>query len=191
MFCSASMKVSALLPVVILGVLVLPAEAAAVEPASKSSAQEVSDITAETILAAMNEHRARHELEPLRTEVRLSSAAEDRMRDMEDLGYWAHESRRPSLFLGALPAYRFTMSARIGRGVLDGPVTVDLGWIRRYTQNIPEFSIACRTPSRWVTTGRFRSSWSLFGATARGAGLHFPGYLCSIQNHNKNEKVKS
>jgi len=40
----------------------------------------------------MNEYRAEHHLPPLREDVRLDAAAGDRMRDMEDQAYWAHES---------------------------------------------------------------------------------------------------
>jgi uncharacterized protein YkwD len=51
-----------------------------------------SDITRESVVAAMNEQRARMTLPPLREDARLEAAAEDRMRDMEDQGYWAHEA---------------------------------------------------------------------------------------------------
>jgi uncharacterized protein YkwD len=51
-----------------------------------------SDITRTSVVAAMNEYRAEHNLPALREDVRLDAAAGDRMRDMEDLGYWAHES---------------------------------------------------------------------------------------------------
>jgi uncharacterized protein YkwD len=51
-----------------------------------------SDITRASVVAAMNEYRAEHHLPPLREDVRLDAAAGDRMRDMEDQAYWAHES---------------------------------------------------------------------------------------------------
>ena len=51
-----------------------------------------SDITRASVVAAMNEYRAEHHLPPLREDVRLDAAANDRMRDMEEQGYWAHES---------------------------------------------------------------------------------------------------
>ena len=51
-----------------------------------------SDITRASVVAAMNEYRAQHHLPPLREDVRLDAAAGDRMKDMEDQGYWAHES---------------------------------------------------------------------------------------------------
>jgi uncharacterized protein YkwD len=51
-----------------------------------------SDITRVSVVAAMNEYRAEHHLPPIREDVRLDAAAGDRMRDMEDHAYWAHES---------------------------------------------------------------------------------------------------
>ncbi len=51
-----------------------------------------SDITRASVVAAMNEYRAEHNLPPLREDLRLDTAAADRMQDMEDQGYWAHES---------------------------------------------------------------------------------------------------
>jgi uncharacterized protein YkwD len=51
-----------------------------------------SDITRASVVAAMNEYRAEHQLPPLREDARLDAAAGDRMRDMEDQAYWAHES---------------------------------------------------------------------------------------------------
>jgi uncharacterized protein YkwD len=51
-----------------------------------------SEITPETVLEQMNAERAGRGLGPLRIDSRLSEAAHDRMADMEDLGYWAHQS---------------------------------------------------------------------------------------------------
>jgi uncharacterized protein YkwD len=122
------MRSSALLVVVILGVLTLPAVATAVEPASRPSALGASDITAESILTAMNEYRAKYQLEPLRSELRLTSAAEDRMRDMEDLGYWAHESPdgRSPFFWVRYRAYRFSMvGENLARGYETATVLVE------------------------------------------------------------------
>jgi uncharacterized protein YkwD len=49
------------------------------------------DITPASVVAAMNEQRERAGLRPLREDPRLDVAAGDRMRDMEEQGYWAHE----------------------------------------------------------------------------------------------------
>ena len=51
-----------------------------------------SDITRASVVAAMNEYRAEHHLPPLREDARLDAAAGDRMRDMEDQAYWAHDA---------------------------------------------------------------------------------------------------
>jgi uncharacterized protein YkwD len=61
-----------------------------------------TEITRGSILAAMNAYRAQQMLPPLREDPRLEAAAEDRMRDMEELGYWAHlapDGRSPFLWL--------------------------------------------------------------------------------------------
>lgn len=60
------------------------------------------DITVAEVLSAMNVFRAENGLPPLREDSRLDLAAGDRMRDMEDLSYWSHESpdgRSPFLWL--------------------------------------------------------------------------------------------
>ena len=51
-----------------------------------------NEITADNVLAQMNAWRAEAGLAPLRIDPRLAKAAEDRMRDMEDGGWWSHES---------------------------------------------------------------------------------------------------
>jgi uncharacterized protein YkwD len=61
-----------------------------------------ADITPNTVLAEMNAYRARAGVAPLQFDPRLNLAAEDRMRDMEDLGYWAHDApdgRSPFVWL--------------------------------------------------------------------------------------------
>jgi uncharacterized protein YkwD len=68
-----------------------------------------SDITRASVVAAMNEYRAQHNLPALREDVRLDAAAGDRMRDMEDQGYWAHQApngRSPFVWL-VLRGYEF------------------------------------------------------------------------------------
>ncbi len=51
-----------------------------------------TEITAASVVAAMNVYRAEAGLPPLREDSRLDEAAGDRMRDMEELGYWSHHS---------------------------------------------------------------------------------------------------
>jgi uncharacterized protein YkwD len=60
------------------------------------------EITPATVLAEMNAYRAQFNLPPLRSDARLEAAADDRMRDMEELAYWSHESpdgRSPFMWL--------------------------------------------------------------------------------------------
>jgi hypothetical protein len=61
-----------------------------------------ADITRQAVLDGMNAVRAAHDLPPLHFEPRLDNSADDRMHDMEDLGYWSHQSpdgRSPFLWL--------------------------------------------------------------------------------------------
>lgn len=61
-----------------------------------------TDITRDSVIAQMNRVRQEAGLGPLREDVRLDSAAEDRMKDMEDQAYWAHVSpdgRAPFVWL--------------------------------------------------------------------------------------------
>ena len=63
-----------------------------------------SDITSDSVLGEMNVYRAKNGLTPLHFDARLNMAAEDRMRDMEDLAYWAHDApdgRSPFVWLKA------------------------------------------------------------------------------------------
>ncbi len=90
-----------------------------------------SDITRASVVAAMNEYRAEHHLPPLREDLRLDAAANDRMRDMEDQGYWAHESpdgRSPFTWL-APHGYDFHYA---GENLATGFETTELlvvGWM--------------------------------------------------------------
>ncbi|HYM62566.1 MAG TPA: CAP domain-containing protein [Thermoanaerobaculia bacterium] len=61
-----------------------------------------TEITRASVVAAMNAIRADHQLPPLRDDDRLDAAADDRMRDMENNGYWGHVSpdgRSPFVWL--------------------------------------------------------------------------------------------
>jgi uncharacterized protein YkwD len=90
-----------------------------------------SEITNASVVAAMNEQRAHAGLPPLREDPRLDAAAADRMHDMEDLGYWAHESpdgRSPFMWL-ALRHYPYRFA---GENLANGFETVELlmdGWM--------------------------------------------------------------
>jgi len=90
-----------------------------------------SDITRASVIAAMNEYRAQHHVPPLREDRRLDAAANDRMTDMEDLGYWAHESpdgRSPFVWL---PAHGYEIHFA-GENLASGFETTELlveGWM--------------------------------------------------------------
>lgn len=69
-----------------------------------AAAEPSNEIDPETVLALMNEERAAAGVSPLGLEPRLMSAANDRMRHMEDEGYWSHESpegQPPFLWIAA------------------------------------------------------------------------------------------
>ena len=90
-----------------------------------------SDITRTSVVAAMNDYRAQHHLRLLKEDARLDAAAGDRMRDMEDQGYWAHESpdgRSPFTWL-APNGYQFHFA---GENLATGFETTELlveGWM--------------------------------------------------------------
>ena len=90
-----------------------------------------SDITSASVVAAMNEQRAKIGLRPLREDPRLDDAAADRMRDMEELSYWGHEApdgRSPFMWL-PLRRYRYRFA---GENLAVGFQTNELlieGWM--------------------------------------------------------------
>ena len=51
-----------------------------------------NEINTANVIALMNEYRAAEGLPPLREDPRVTKAAEDRMRHMEELGYWSHQA---------------------------------------------------------------------------------------------------
>lgn len=52
----------------------------------------LNEITAENVIRLMNEERAKAALPPLRADVKLTLAADDRMQHMEEEAFWNHES---------------------------------------------------------------------------------------------------
>jgi uncharacterized protein YkwD len=90
-----------------------------------------SDITNASVIAAMNEQRTKLGLHLLREDPRLDAAAADRMRDMEELSYWAHEApdgRSPFAWL-PLRSYRYRFA---GENLAVGFETTELlvdGWM--------------------------------------------------------------
>lgn len=78
-----------LVPGLAAGTLAAQTEAAPTVPIAVATAAE---ITPESLLESMNRERAERGLAPFRRDFRLDAAAGDRMNDMLELRYWAHES---------------------------------------------------------------------------------------------------
>ena len=57
-----------------------------------ATAAFAGDITPASVVREMNVRRAAFDLPPLREDARLDRAADDRVTDMEEQGYWAHVS---------------------------------------------------------------------------------------------------
>ena len=60
--------------------------------ATSSAVEPSNEITTDNVLALMNAYRADAGLPALREDATLDAVANDRMRDMEDGGWWSHES---------------------------------------------------------------------------------------------------
>ena len=90
-----------------------------------------SEITRDSVLASMNAYRAEKGLPALHFDARLQRAADDRMRDMEEQEYWAHEGpdgRSPFTWL-APNGYTFHYA---GENLATGFDTTELlveGWM--------------------------------------------------------------
>lgn len=136
-----------------------------------------SEITATAIVASMNAYRAQAHLPPLREDARLDAAAAERMRDMEEQGYWAHESpdgRSPFVWL--LPSGYVFRSA--GENLACGFETNEFlmtGWMgsKGHRENIlsPDFADCGIAVIDGSTTGRAtgKSIVVLFGRPALSA----------------------
>lgn len=89
------------------------------------------EITVQSVLDGMNARRAEAGLPPLALEPRLMLAADDRIRDMEDLGYWGHVSpdgRAPFVAVKAR-GYDFALA---GENLAAGFETIEVlidGWM--------------------------------------------------------------
>jgi uncharacterized protein YkwD len=91
----------------------------------EESERLTSEINPESVIGLMNHYRRQNQLPPLHAEPRLMKAAEDRMRDMEEMGFWAHESpegRSPFFWLH-FRSYRFRVA---GENLARGFETNDL-----------------------------------------------------------------
>ena len=118
------------------------------------------EITAETVLREMNDERAARNLPLLRIDDRLAHAAEDRMRDMEEMSYWSHESPDGlSPFVWLRPrGYEFaTAGENLAAGFETVSILVD-SWMesKGHRRNIlsPDFSEVGIAVIEGRTTGR-------------------------------------
>jgi uncharacterized protein YkwD len=94
-------------------------------PASEIHLDLPSEITPASVIEGMNRYRAGEGLPPLSQDPRLVAVANDRMHDMEDLGYWAHvapDGRTPFLIY-ALRGYSY---AHAGENLARGFETTSL-----------------------------------------------------------------
>ena len=119
-----------------------------------------TEITRESVIAEMNVRRARIGLSPLRQEPRLTEAAQDRMRDMEEQGYWSHTSpdgRSPFEWLRPR-GYQFAYAGEnLAAGFETAEVLVD-GWMesKGHRENIlsPFYSECGVAIIEGATTGK-------------------------------------
>lgn len=106
-------------------ILVRALSTALVIVALGASSAHSEEITAESVLQTMNAYRKVQGLGPYFMDARLMGAAEDRMRHMEDLGYWAHtapDGTRPFVWLGPR-GFAFSMA---GENLAEGFETVEI-----------------------------------------------------------------
>lgn len=90
-------------------------------------AAQPSEITVDTVIELMNQYRAAEGIAPLVEDPRLSQAAEDRMRDMEEIGYWSHESpdgRSPFTWLHARGYVYSSAAENLAAGFETAPLLV-------------------------------------------------------------------
>lgn len=121
---------------------------------------ESQEITPESVLREMNEERVQSKLAPLRLDERLNHAAEDRMRDMEEMSYWSHRSPEGlSPFVWMKPrGYEFaTAGENLAAGFETSSILVD-SWMESdgHRRNIlsPDFDEVGVAVIEGRTTGR-------------------------------------
>ena len=125
-----------------------------------ASTAGATEITRESVVAEMNARRLRIGLSPLREEARLTEAAEDRMRDMEEQGYWGHTSpdgRSPFEWLRPR-GYQFAYAGEnLAAGFETAEILVD-GWMesKGHRENIlsPLYSECGVAIIEGATTGK-------------------------------------
>jgi uncharacterized protein YkwD len=111
-----------------------------------STPVDSNEIDEATVLALMNQYRAEQGLQPLRIEPRLAQAAQDRVKHMEDLGYWSHsapDGMSPFVWLVARDYAYSSAAENLAAGFETAHVLVD-SWMESpgHRRNIltPEFA---------------------------------------------------
>ena len=96
--------------------------------ASPEQSSKRTEITRASVLAAMNDARAKHHLPPYREDDRLDRAARTRMDDMELDGYWGHyppDGSNPFALL-RLNGYDYRLAGEnLARGVESAELLVE------------------------------------------------------------------
>jgi uncharacterized protein YkwD len=90
-----------------------------------------AEITRSSLLVEINRVRTEEGLAPLVGDERLDRAAETRMRDMEELGYWGHRSPEGRSPFEALRLNGFAFRSageNLARG-FETPLMLVLGWL--------------------------------------------------------------
>lgn len=141
--------------------LVLLALGAALPLFAEQGERLSSEISPDSVITLMNHYRRQNLLPGLHADPRLMKAAEDRMRDMEEMGYWSHQSpegRSPFFWL-LFRSYRFRAA---GENLARGFETADLlvsSWMDSpgHRQNIlgAEFHHVGVAVIEGGTTGRY------------------------------------
>jgi uncharacterized protein YkwD len=125
-----------------------------------AAAASAVEITTKSVVDEMNVRRAKAGLAPLREDSRLSQAADDRMRDMEEQGYWNHsdpQGRSPFQWLRPR-GYDFSYAGEnLASGFETAEIMVD-GWMesKGHRENIlsPFYSECGVSIIDGATTGR-------------------------------------
>ena len=141
-----------------------------------------SEITRSSVVAEMNVRRATFGLPPLREDTRLDDAADDRVTDMEDQGYWAHispDGRQPFLWLRPHGYDYHYAGENLASGFDTTEVLVD-AWMesRGHRENIlsPNYRDCGVSVIEGSTTGRAsgKSIVVMFGSTNEPASTDPP-----------------
>lgn len=146
------------------------------------SAVHASEITRSSVVAEMNVRRATFGLPPLREDARLDDAADDRVTDMEDQGYWAHlspDGREPFVWMRP-HGYDYRWAGEnLASGFDTTQVLVD-AWMesRGHRENIlsPNYRDCGVSVIEGATTGRAsgKSIVVMFGSTNEPASTDRP-----------------